>query len=268
VGNDPFGKFLQRQLRQFNVDVLGLRYDDGHKTRLAFVSLTKSGERDFEFWEQHPADEQLLKSDFNLKRILKSDIIHISSFLLLAEPSRSTILSLAKELHRRGKIISFDPNLRMSLWKSRGEAKQVLLKMVRLSTILRLNEDEAKFFTGLSDLNRSARNLLSLGPEVVVITRGAKGCSAFTKNSNAVIAGFRVNAVDTTGCGDGFLSGLLKGILGRHGRINELTSDDLFTICRYGNAVAALTAMKRGVITVLPTSREVERYLSRKSNKL
>jgi fructokinase len=267
VGHDSFGEFLKRQLRQFGVKMSGLRYDDNHKTRLAFVSLTKSGERDFEFWERHPADEQLLKSDISKKDLLKSDIVHISSFLLLAEPSRSTIFGIAKELHNRNRSISFDPNLRLSLWKFRSEAKQILLKMVRLSKILRLNEDEAKFFTGLSNLNRSARKLLSYGPELVVITRGAKGCSAFTQRSSAAIDGFRVDAIDTTGCGDGFLAGLLKGILESNARIEELSSDNLFTICRYGNAVAALTAMKRGVITALPTSQEVDRYLSRRSSQ-
>src|ERR1041385_262704 len=124
VGNDPFGKFLHRQLREEGVDVSGLRTTQDYNTRLAFVSLSKSSERDFKFWEQHPAVEQLQLSDVNPDRLRKSKIVHISSFLLLNEPARSTALRIARRLKQKRCDISFDPNLRLSLWKSHMEARK------------------------------------------------------------------------------------------------------------------------------------------------
>src|ERR1700690_3978090 len=45
VGADPFGKFLRAELARYGVDTAGMSFDNEHKTRLAFVSLTKSGGR-------------------------------------------------------------------------------------------------------------------------------------------------------------------------------------------------------------------------------
>jgi len=267
VGNDPFGKFLAKQLCHYRVDVSGLCFDEEHRTRLAFVALTRSGDRSFEFWERYPADEQLRRSDLNTQQIANADIIHLSSFLLIAEPSRSTMLNLAKELHRCGCAISFDPNLRLSLWKSRAEAKRVMVTMAQSSTILRLNEEEAQFLTGLPDCRLAARELLSLGPQLVVVTRGAKGCRVVTERSSMMIGGFRVQAVDTTGCGDGFMAGLLHGVVHAEFGIQDLSKDELRSICTYANAVAALTATRHGVIPALPTSAEVKRFLSRQGRQ-
>ena len=73
--------------------------------------------------------------------------------------------------------------------------------------------------------------------------------------------GFTVSAVDTTGAGDGFVAGLLKGLLTQpDATTNE---DHLRAICRYANAVGALTTTRRGAIPALPTAEQVETYLSR-----
>src|SRR5262249_33721650 len=130
VGNDPFGLFLREELRRWGVATRWLSFDGGHRTRLAFVSLDMAGEREFEFWEQTPADTRLTARDLNMDRIAASGIVHIGSFLLLAEPSRSTAINAAKNLNRRGVAVSFDPNLRLSLWRSRSEARKVSLAMV------------------------------------------------------------------------------------------------------------------------------------------
>src|SRR5258708_29150279 len=42
VGRDPFGEFLKRELRKRGVDTSGICTDDARRTRLAFVSRTKS----------------------------------------------------------------------------------------------------------------------------------------------------------------------------------------------------------------------------------
>src|SRR5579862_2337949 len=82
VGDDPFGRFVAQELRSHGVDISGVSYDAEHKTRLAFIALSKSGERSFEFWERDPADEHLTAADLSPAKIAKSTVVHISSFLL------------------------------------------------------------------------------------------------------------------------------------------------------------------------------------------
>lgn len=261
VGDDSFGQYLCNELRKIGVMSGGIVFDKQHKTRLAFVSLTPSGERFFEFWESQPADIQLRFSDVNLSTLRESKIIHISSFLLLKEPARSSLIQIISEFQGGECFISFDPNIRLNLWKTDTKAKMLMMKVIKFTHILRLNHQEASFLTGLSDIEDSAKQLLQAGPEIVVITRGERGCYFRTKKVDGYADGFSVDAVDTTGCGDGFLAGLLQGLLGNDLRIDELSKEELHDICRYANAVGALVATRPGAITALPDKESVKQFL-------
>ncbi len=261
VGDDSFGRYLCDELRKIGVMSGGIVYDKQHKTRLAFVSLTPSGERFFEFWESQPADSQLRFSDVDLPTLHQSKIIHVSSFLLLKEPARSSLIQIISEFQEGDCLISFDPNIRLDLWKTESKAKQLMMKVVRFTHILRLNDQEASFLTGLDNIEDAAHRLLKSGPRIVVITKGANGCYFRTENVNGHVDGFSVDVVDTTGCGDGFLAGLLQGLLQSDLKIEELTNEELHEICRLANAVGALVATKSGAITALPEKIVVEEFL-------
>src|SRR5713101_8896610 len=187
VGDEPFGRFLASELAKAKVDTTGIIFHKECQTRLAFVSLTRSGDRDFTFWESHPAGEQLHVSDLDLEAILKSKIVNIGPLMLVRNPSRSTAIWLAQQARRHGCDVAFDPNLRLSLWPLPIEAKRVSLRMIRLSTLVRLNADEARFFTGRRDLEKAADDLLSIGPAVAIITLGSKGCYFQTKRASAFV---------------------------------------------------------------------------------
>ena len=77
VGDEPFGRFLASELTKAKVDTTGIIFHKECQTRLAFVSLTRSGDRDFTFWESNPAGEQLRVSDLDLEKILKSKVVYI-----------------------------------------------------------------------------------------------------------------------------------------------------------------------------------------------
>jgi fructokinase len=264
VGDDPFGRFLVRELRGSGVDTSGMKADRRHRTRLAFVSLTKRGERDFSFWEATPADEHLRLADLELRTIAASRIVHISSFLLINRTTRTVALRLAAALRRRGCLVSFDPNLRMSLWRSPREVRSVTRGMVRRAQILRLNIEEAQFLTGTKHLQTAASALRRLGPELVVITDGAKGCTFFTRTEMGEVPGFRVRVVDTTGCGDAFLAGLLHEVARRTESPGNIPGYVMYSICRFSNATGALTAMHRGAAAAMPTRLQVKRFLTRR----
>ncbi len=261
VGADPFGKFLRTELARYGVDTAGMSFDDEHKTRLAFVSLTKSGGRDFEFWEKSPADEQLLPRDVDIEQVSKSKIAAVSSFLLLHEPARTSLFRIVKRLRREGCTIAFDPNLRLALWGSPDEARRNIIKTIRLSHVLRMNDEESAFLSGFEDIEMAAAEFLLMGPELVVVTRGEKGCYFKSAQHSGFVNGFRVKGADTTGCGDGFYAALLHGLVRSGKSIAELTLADLVWNCRAANAVGALTAAKQGAIPALPNASLLKKFL-------
>lgn len=246
VGADPFGKFLARSLSKEGVETGGLVRKAQYRTRLAFVALGLRGERDFTFCERHPADEQLRPVDVDLKRLGASRIVHISSFLLLKEPARSTALRLARLLKKGRCLLSFDPNHRPSLWSSQALAKSLLVRMARHSDILRLNEEEAQLLSGRRRTDAAADALLELGPRLVIITAGESGCRYRTAQFRGSVRAFPVKAVDTTGCGDAFLAGILHGLSASGSSPENLTEEELRLLCLKANAVGALTSLTRG----------------------
>ena len=265
VGDDPFGKFLRTELAGFGVETSGVSFDAAHKTRLAFVSVTALGGRDFEFWEKQPADEQLFPGDVNFAAVSRSKIVAISSFLLLHEPARTSFFRIAKRVRREGCLLSFDPNLRLALWNSRAEARKVILKAVRLSDILRMNGEEASFLSGMQEVESASEFFLSMGPAIVVVTLGEKGCFFRTANHSGFVNGFRVKNADTTGCGDGFYAALLHRLVRTGKNIGELSLSELALICRTANAAGALTASKQGAIPALPDAASLKKFLRSKS---
>ena len=142
-------------------------------------------------------------------------------------------------------------------------AREVLLEIILYSDILRLNEEEAQFLSGTRDLEEAARKLRLLGPSLVVVTLGDKGCYAHSAAHSQMVKGFRVKCVDTTGCGDGFLAGLLCGILQTGKEPDKLSGSDLASICRFANAVGALTATGYGVFAALPKLTQVNNLLKK-----
>jgi fructokinase len=261
VGQDVFGKFLVRELRDAGVSTQGIVLDPDHKTRLAFVTVGSSGEREFEFWEKRPADVQLTWPDIDRAMIRGSAVVHVSSFLLIDEPSRSTAFAVANACVRSGRPVSFDPNFRPSLWPSKAAARRLLLKMVSLTSILRLNAEEAYFLTRRRTDEAAARALRALGPSLVVITRGADGCYMQSGAAATFVEGFSVRAVDTTGCGDAFLAGLLSTLARTETNVGQMNEEELQSMGRFANAVGALTATKRGAIPALPALAEVHKFL-------
>ena len=265
VGSDPFGRFLVSEMRSAGVDTSGIEFDPHHKTRLAFVSLTKDGDRDFEFWESQPADEYLEYADIPQDSLKQASIVNIGSFLLVKNPSRTAVMRAAQYARKHGKDVCYDPNLRLSLWKNRHEAKRVMTEIFRRSTIVRLNEEEAFFFTQTRRTDRAAERLRDLGPRLVVVTRGSKGCYFQTAQCSGYVPGFKVKVVDTTGCGDGFLAGLLHGLAQRGGNLDGHSFEALRSICLVANAVGALVATKRGGIAAMPSRKKMMGLLQKRT---
>ncbi len=263
VGRDSFGRYLKAELRRNGVDTRLIVDDQKYKTRLAFVAVMKNGERDFEFWEKDPADLHLLKKEIDLDEVCQSSIINIGPFLLLNAETRKSAFAIAKYALKKKKIICFDPNIRMSLWKSPKEALKNYREMIQYTTILRMNESEAKLLAGTNNPKEAIIKLISMGPQLVVVTRDKRGCMFATKKCAGEVKGYTVKAVDTVGCGDGFLAGLLAGIVRSKQEINRLMRIELIEICMTANAVGALVATRRGAIAAMPTMDQVHKFTRR-----
>jgi fructokinase len=180
--------------------------------------------------------------------------------MLLEGGARKAVLQLSARLKRRGVLISFDPNLRLSLWKSASEARRIMNLMIALSAIVKMNTDEAFFLTGCRSIDEAGARIRRKGPALVVITVGKEGCSFSSAMGTGSVHGFQVRAVDTTGCGDAFMAALLHGLENQRGPVGQLPAEILRSICRIANAAGALTALRPGA-QASPSRVELDQFL-------
>ncbi|MDH7488009.1 MAG: PfkB family carbohydrate kinase [Anaerolineae bacterium] len=257
VGDDPFGHFLVDTLRALGVDTAAVRWSAEARTALAFVSLRADGERDFAFYRHPSADMLYRPDDVDLAYICGAKVFHFGSISLIGEPSRSATLLAAETARDAGLLVSYDPNLRLALWPSAQAAREGILRGWRLAHVIKVSEEELAFLGG--DEPEAARRLWHDALRLLVVTRGRAGCTYVTPALSGDVPGFSVRTVDTTGAGDGFVAGMLKGLL----ETPEAWGDEarLRGILRYANAVGALATTRRGAIPAMPTPRQVERLL-------
>jgi len=259
VGDDPFGHFLANTLAEAGVDVRPVRFSAEARTALAFVSLRADGEREFMFYRHPSADMLFEPAEVNANVIRGAKLLHYGTISLISEPSRSATLHAIELAKEAGCIVSCDPNLRLALWPDRNAARDGLLGAIAQAQVVKLSDDELRFLTDSDDPAAARQHLWHDRLELMVVTLGSAGCVYFTPDFDGVVVGFGVEAVDATGAGDGFVAGLLHGLLADWSGLKEEAR--VRSICRMANAVGALTTTERGAIPALPTRARVERFL-------
>jgi fructokinase len=265
VGDDPFGRFLEQTFSSAGVDTRYMRFDAAARTGLAFVSLQANGERDFVFYRNPSADMLYAPSEIPDAAFTDCRVYHLGSITLIQAPSRDATLDALQRARAQGAWISYDPNLRPPLWPDLGTARTTILESLPLADLVKVSEEEAEFLFGPGTPAVQAQRLLALGPQLVAITQGAGGSVLAGAGTVAEVPAFAVEAVDTTGAGDGFAGGLISGLLERGlspAQAAALPAAELAELARLGNAVGALACLQKGAIPALPTRAEVERFLS------
>ncbi len=259
VGDDPFGYFLAQAMRDLGVDTSNLCYSNEARTALAFISLHADGEREFMFYRHPSADMLYAPEDVDLDYVCSARVLHFGSISLIGEPARSATLLAVQAARAAGLRVSYDPNLRFSLWPSSDAARAGALLGWPLATCIKVSAEELVFLSGTDDLEAGARALWHPGLRLLLVTCGAGGCAYFTPAFHGTVPGFAVAAVDTTGAGDAFTAALLKGLLADPEADRNETR--LRALCCYANAAGALTTTERGAIPALPDAEQLEEFL-------
>ena len=254
VSDDAFGGFLRATLDAEGVDTRGLVVDPSARTPLAFVGSQPSGARAWVFFHRGMADTLLRPDELDTDLIGHARIFHFGSVTLAADPGRSATLAAARLARERGCLVSFDPNVRLELWDDPDDARRWIGEAVPLADVIKVSGDEIDFLTGSDDPRAAATSLRRKGPAMAVVTLGSGGTYVQLGSIDETVPSFDVTAIDSTGAGDAFVSGLLASLIDR--RVDELlalTRPDVSDAIRFANAVGALATTRIGAIPSLPT---------------
>ena len=257
VGTDAFGKLLFQTLKKAGIETAGVVEDDSVFTTLAFVTLDAEGDREFSFARKPGADTCLRFDELNLRLIDEAKIFHHGTLSLTNEPARETTQRAVGYAKARGKTISFDPNLRASLWDSLVEAKKQILWGLEQADIVKISDEEVEFLWGCSEQEGARRLLDDYGVKLAMVTLGPKGAYLSNKNASARVDCPSVQPADTTGAGDIFSGSALSRILKLGKRPEELTEGELKDIAAFATTAASLSTQKPGGIPSVPPEAEV-----------
>ena len=262
VGTDTFGKLLLTTLQKAGIDTRGMITTDDVFTTLAFVTFDAHGDREFAFSRKPGADTCISFEELDLSIIDEAKVFHFGTLSLTDEPARSATYQAVAYAKSKGKLITYDPNLRKPLWNDLETAKQQLIWGLKQADVVKISDEEVEFLFGL-DVEAGARYILeNFGVKLVFVTCGAEGC--FFKNAQAdgkVASLSGIHVIDTCGAGNIFGGSALWKLLQTGKAPEALTQTELQDVVRFACTSAGISTTRSGGISSVPEYEEVIRYM-------
>jgi fructokinase len=248
VGDDEFGHLLDRKLREEGVDVR-LRFTAEARTGLWFVALDEHGDRTFfSPGGGDSADKLVREEDALAAPVTDAAWLHCGSSCHVRPEAQRALESIVRRARDASVRVSFDPNVRAHLWRDIRELRALCARIFPLCSLVKLSQDECEVCTGEDDIERAARRLRDTGVSIVCITMGERGAVALRGDRWFKVAAPRVEVVDTTGAGDGFVA----GVLSRLARDPEPSDEVLQAALELGCAAGSSVCTKLGAVAGLP----------------
>lgn len=252
VGNDMFGTFLKQTLETNGVDTANMLLTDDTATSLAFVQLSETGDRDFSFYRNPGADTQIRFEEINTADLDHAKVLCFGSLLLTAEPGRTAVPQIVRYAREHGVITAYDPNWRQPLWPDEKTGIEAMKSLLPLADIIKASDEELEMLTGCAEIETGAKVLFEQGIQIVVVTRGAKGCVVCTKDGTIDLPTYDTQVVDTTGSGDSFFGAFLTKLMETGKPVAEIAHAELLEAADFANASGSVCATKKGAIPALP----------------
>ena len=251
LGDDPFGRKIEKELKNFGIDTSLISFTDKANTALAFVSLEKNGNRTFSFYRNPSADMLFDKEQITDNMFDDAYALHFCSVSLGDFPMKEAHKAAIEIAAKKDTIISFDPNLRFPLWKSKDELNKTVHEFIPLSDIIKISDEELAFLTGEEEIENALPQLFTGNVKLIIYTCGSKGAYAYTKTQKAFSPCQKVNAIDTTGAGDGFIGSFLFGLKSLEktkDTLEKITKEELEKMLHFSNQFCGESVQHNGAI--------------------
>jgi cytidine kinase len=196
-----------------------------------------AGEYEWNLNVRHTLDTQL--NVFGAFEPKLSDASRDADVLFLAN-IQPDLQRQVREQCERARFVAIDS---MNLWID--TARESLVKTISGVDCVMMNDDEVRMLTGKPNLVQAAREIMAMGPSVVVAKQGEYGASLFHEDSFFALPAYPLETVlDPTGAGDSFAGGFV-GYIAAHPD-ESLSGDLLRRAMAYGTAVASFNVEEFG----------------------
>lgn len=256
VGSDSFGHFIRQALTREGVDGRYITTDSAHPTGLLFKERARDGaDPRVEYFRRGSAASALSPTD--AEQIDFSALRHLHATGItpaLSDSARALTRQLMIQAREHGATISFDPNLRPTLWPSEAVMRETLNELASLADWVLPGLAEGRLLTGEETPEAIADVYLARGAKGVIIKLGPEG-SYYRGRLGATLESCEVpgnpvaQVIDTVGAGDGFAVGAISALL------EGLSPEEAL---RRGNLVGAEAVQVVGDMEGLPTRARLQ----------
>ncbi|TWE05250.1 2-keto-3-deoxygluconate kinase [Neobacillus bataviensis] len=256
LGNDAFGRFVLDRLKNENVNIDHVWFDDKYPTGFQLKSKVLEGDPEVQYFRKGSAASHLNIADFKEEYFLAAKHMHMTGIpLAISEEAREFANHALAFMKKNGRTVSFDTNLRPSLWSSQEEMVKHINEAAFQADYVLPGIAEGEILTGFNDPRDIASFYLDKGVKLVVIKLGGAGAFYKTTSEEGTVPGFKVEKIiDTVGAGDGFAVGVISGLL------DGLNIKE--AVIR-GNAIGSLAVQAPGDNDGYPTKDKLLTYIEK-----
>lgn len=261
VGQDIFGNRLKATLEEVGIDTSNLVMDEDIRTTLAYVETFPDGDRDFSFYRNPGADMMLKEEEVDTELLKDTNLFHFGTLSMTHDEVRNATKKAIDVAKATGAVVSFDPNLREPLWKSLEDAKEQVAYGLSKCDVLKISDNEIKWFTGEEDYDAGIRKLREkYDIPLIMLSMGKDGSRAYYKDLRVEAAPFlQEKTIETTGAGDTFGACCLHHVL-QYG-LDGFDEEKLMEMLTFANAAASIITTRKGALRVMPGEAEVRELM-------
>jgi len=248
VGDDPFGRYVRREMVRLGVSDDFVITSTELKTPITLCEIFPPDDFPLYFYRQPSApDLQVRPQDIPVDAVRDAGIMWFSVTGLSEEPSRSAHLAALESRGRREHTV-LDLDYRPMFWDSREEATAQVRNFLSGVTIAVGNREECEVAVGETEPDRAADALLEAGVEVAIVKQGPRGTLAKTRDERVEVPATPTEVVNGLGAGDAFGGSLCHGLLSGWSLGRTITA---------ASAAGAIVASRLECSTAMPSEPEV-----------
>lgn len=247
LGNDPFGRFIHKQIRGEGVDTSRVFFDDHHPTGFMMREKVK-GEVSVYYYRAGSAASKMSPDLLDEDYIAKAKFLHVTGITAaISETARETLKAAMLLARKHNVKVCFDPNIRLKLW-SIDEARPVILELAQLSDYFLPGLQELQWIYQTQNLSEIFERVSHI--QATTVVKGGDNCSYLIDKGQTEIIPFvkAEQVIDTVGAGDAFCAGFISGLI-QNLPLNECV--------KLASLLGSMIVQVEGDWEGLPTSREV-----------
>lgn len=258
LGDDPFGHYIENQLKKNNIGTSMVTYDSVYRTGIQLKNRVTDGSDPYApYYRKGSAASHISVKEIDALDLTDVELVHVTGIPpALSESAREATFRLMERAKEEGIFLTFDPNLRPALWENEETMIRVINELAQNTDVVLPGIGECAILAGTEDVEAAADFYQNLGAKTVVIKDGSNGAYVRDGKASYRVPGYKVtNVVDTVGAGDGFAVGVLSGIL------EGLEMKE--SVLR-GNAIGAIQVMNISDNEGLPMHEELKKFQEEK----